>query len=327
MPTPTSLRWLRRIARAALAPAVPLAFGAPGFRVASWSFEPLPPDAMVGRTVMITGANGGLGLAASRALAAVGARVVLACRDRDRGLAAVEMLRAESPDASLELELLDVADPASIQDLAERWGARPLSVLVHNAAVLPLAHERTSRGEERTLATNLLGPLRLTRALMPALEAADDARLILVSSGGMFTQRLDLGTLDPHPSAPFDGAVAYARTKRALVTLGELWAPVLAERGITVHAMHPGWADTPGVRSSLPRFHALTRSFLRDAAQGADTIAWLAAAPAPAIGTGGFWFDRRRVSTHPLPGTTDPIAAREGLEGWLEVRRLAPPTQ
>jgi dehydrogenase/reductase SDR family protein 12 len=317
--TPPPLPWLRDAARSALAPVVPLAFGAPGYRVAAWSFEPLAADAMAGRTALITGANGGLGLAASAAMAAAGARVVLASRDAGRGRAALEALRAAQPGAALELERLDVADPASIRALAHRWGERPLHALIHNAAVLPAAWERGPAGEERCLGTNLLGPYRLTRALLPALEEAGEARLILVSSGGMFTQRLDLARLDPDPEAPYDGAVAYARTKRALVTLGELWATSMAP-GVSVHAMHPGWADTPGVRSSLPRFHRLTRGFLRSPAQGADTIAWLAAAPAEGLGSGGFWFDRRRVSPTPLPGTQDPPAARAGLLAWLAAR-------
>ncbi len=309
---------LARIARAAIAPVVPLAFGAPGFHVAAAAFTPLPADAMAGLTVLITGANGGLGLAASQAMAKLGATVVMACRDLERGRSAqAQVAASHTPPELLEL---DVADPGSIRDLAARWGQRPLHALVHNAAVLTSSLERTPLGEERTLATNLLGPVRLTRALLPGLEAAPRARIVLVSSGGMFTQRLDLGTLDPDPGAPWNGAVAYARTKRALVTTGELWAEGALPASIAVHAMHPGWADTPGVRSALPRFHRLTRSFLRDPHQGADTITWLAAAPAEALGSGGFWFDRQRVSPTPVPGTADPPDQRRGLLPWLEAR-------
>jgi dehydrogenase/reductase SDR family protein 12 len=308
------------VLRSALAPVVPLSFGAPGYAVAARNFTPLPPDAMAGRVALITGANGGLGFAAAVAMARAGGQVTLACRSEERGEEARAKLAAAVPGATSTLELLDVADPDSIGSLAKRWGERPLDVLVHNAAVLPKLLERTPAGEERTLATNLLGPYRLTRAMRPALERSDDARIVLVSSGGMFTQRLDLGHLDPDPAAPFDGAVAYARTKRALVTLGELWSARFVEPAIRVHAMHPGWADTPGVRSSLPRFHRLTRGILRTADQGADTIAWLAAAPADRLGSGGFWFDRRRVSTTPLPATVDPPDQRAGLVAWLEQR-------
>ena len=78
----------------------------------------------------------------------------------------------------------------------------------------------------------------------------------------------------------YDGVVAYAETKRAQVVLAELWAEELREIPVVVNAMHPGWADTPAVRSSLPRFHRITQSILRTPAEGADTVVWLAASPA-----------------------------------------------
>ena len=90
--------------------------------------------------------------------------------------------------------------------------------------------------------------------------------------------------------------------------------------GVVVHAMHPGWADTPGVRSSLPTFYRLTRPLLRTPEQGADTIVWLAAAAEPGCSTGGFWHDRRRRPTHRLPWTRESAADREAL--WTACERL-----
>jgi len=84
--------------------------------------------------------------------------------------------------------------------------------------------------------------------------------------------------------------------------------------------MHPGWADTPGVRTSLPTFHRVTRPLLRTPEQGADTIVWLAAAAEPARTTGGFWHDRRRRPTHRLPWTRESTAEREAL--WTACERL-----
>ena len=88
----------------------------------------------------------------------------------------------------------------------------------------------------------------------------------------MYTQRLDLSDVG-WKRRPFDGVVAYAQTKRAEVILTELWAERLAAAGVDVHSMHPGWADTPGVQSSLPRFWRFTRNRLRTSREGADTIA------------------------------------------------------
>jgi dehydrogenase/reductase SDR family member 12 len=119
----------------------------------------------------------------------------------------------------------------------------------------------------------------------------------------------------------FDGVTAYARAKRAQVILTELWAARLAGRGISVHAMHPGWVDTPGLAESLPRFRRLTRPLLRSAEEGANTIVWLAAVDGEAIGTGGFWHDRRRRPTHRLDRTQESEADRELL--WSRCADLA----
>ena len=94
----------------------------------------------------------------------------------------------------------------------------------------------------------------------------------------MYTTGLAVDDLQYERSA-YDGSRAYARAKRALVILTEMWAAQLQDSGVVVHAMHPGWADTPGVANSLPGFRAITRRLLRTADQGADTITWLAAAP------------------------------------------------
>ena len=107
--------------------------------------------------------------------------------------------------------------------------------------------------------------------------------------------------------------MAYARAKRALVTLTQMWAERLAPYGVVVNAMHPGWADTPGVASSLRAFHAVTKPLLRDADEGADTITWLAAAPEADEVTGGFWLDREPHPTNVLPGTRETSAERRQL--------------
>jgi hypothetical protein len=83
--------------------------------------------------------------------------------------------------------------------------------------------------------------------------------------------------------------------------------------GITVNAMHPGWAETPGVRDSLPRFFRLTRRILRSPEEGADTIVWLSVCPRVAGETGRFWFDRAPAATHLLPWTHEPLEERQAL--------------
>jgi len=129
-------------------------------------------------------------------------------------------------------------------------------VLVHNAGVLPRERRETEEGVELTFATNVLGPHLLTRLLRDRLVASAPARVLFVSSGGMYTRRLDVDDLQSRRGT-YDGRVAYARSKRAEVVLAERWAAALAGTGVVVHAMHPGWADTPGIKSSLPAFQRM----------------------------------------------------------------------
>jgi dehydrogenase/reductase SDR family protein 12 len=119
----------------------------------------------------------------------------------------------------------------------------------------------------------------------------------------MYTVKLDVNDLQAALRA-YDGTVQYAQAKRAQVMLTELWARRLAGSGVVVHAMHPGWAETPGVLTSLPDFAEKQRGSLRTPEQGADTAVWLAAAPAAAASSGGFWFDRAPAATHMRFGGT-----------------------
>jgi NAD(P)-dependent dehydrogenase (short-subunit alcohol dehydrogenase family) len=213
----------------------------------------------------------------------------------------------------------------SVRQFAERFAAQAprLDVIVNNAGVLTQGRELSADGIELTLATNVLGPFLLTQLLIPTLQRSTPSRIVNVSSGGMYTQKLRADDLQSEQE-DFDGPTAYARTKRAEVVLTEMWAQQLAGTGVSVHAMHPGWADTAGVRSSLPRFYRATRRLLRSPDQGADTIVWLGAAAEPSDSSGAFWHDRRRRPTHLLPGTRESDADRRRL--WAECVALSSTT-
>jgi NAD(P)-dependent dehydrogenase (short-subunit alcohol dehydrogenase family) len=272
-----------------------------------------------GRRCLVTGANSGIGFETSLALADLGADVVLLCRDRERGEQALERIRSETGSRRVSLEQLDVSDLASVREAGARLAEAPADVLVHNAGVLPDARRETRDGLELALATHVVGPFLLTRLLEPRLRASADGRVIWVSSGGMYTRRLSLR--DPNwERRPYDGVIAYAETKRAQAVLAELWAERLAGSSVVVNAMHPGWADTPAVRSSLPGFHRLTRQILRTPAEGADTVVWLAASPAARGHSGRFFFDREPRRTHLLPFTRE--SERDRRELWALCDRL-----
>lgn len=264
-----------------------------------------------GKTVLITGANSGLGFEACRGLGALGASVVLLCRDAARGSEALERLEREVPAGRFELELLDVSRVRDAERYVRERAPQVVDVLINNAGVLPSERRETEEGVELCFATNVLGPFALTRALLPRLRRSSDPRVIHVSSGGMYPVALDLSDWQ-WTRRKYDGTQAYALTKRAEVVLNELWAERVP--WLTSSAMHPGWADTPAVRSSLPRFHRLTRRILREPRQGADTMVWLAACERLRGTSGRFWFDREQAPTHVVPGTER--GDRQGLLLW-----------
>jgi len=177
---------------------------------------------------------------------------------------------------------------------------------------LPDDRVETRDGLEQTFAAHVVGPFLLTHLLRSQLEKSSDARVVWVSSGGMYTRRLNLD--DPNwTQREYDGVIAYAETKRAQVVLAELWAEAFRGSPVVVNAMHPGWADTPSVASSLPRFHQITRNILRTPAEGADTVVWLAASRRARQSTGRFFFDREERRTHLLPFTRESRQERQAL--------------
>jgi NAD(P)-dependent dehydrogenase (short-subunit alcohol dehydrogenase family) len=291
-----------------------------GYRLRARGFDDLPR--MDGEVAAVTGATGGIGLAAAEGFARLGADVRLLVRNAERGEKAAAAVRDAVPGAQVAVELCDISDLASVRAFAHDFAAREqrLDVLVHNAGVLPPERTETGDGIELTFATNVVGPFLLTALLADLMAASAPARVINVSSGGMYTAKLDVDDLQA-TEGDFDGVSQYAQTKRAEVILTELWAERLHERGIVVHSMHPGWVDTPGVQEALPTFRKVTGPFLRDADAGADTIVWLGAADAPRHVTGRFWHDRRERPTHRVPWTKESADDRRRL--WDTCTRLA----
>ncbi|WP_375496594.1 SDR family NAD(P)-dependent oxidoreductase [uncultured Jatrophihabitans sp.] len=267
-----------------------------------WWDEELEPGVLDGHTVAITGANSGLGLATALGAARLGASVRLLCRNTARGEAARAELVAACPGASVVVDECDLSSLKSVTASAAqlRNELPSLRALVHNAGVLPPERIETAEGHELTVATHVLGPHLLTNELRALLLADTDARVVFVASGGMYTQPLRID--DPEfQLGDYDGTVSYARTKRMQVVLAQLWAEHLP--GVSVHAMHPGWAQTRGITDALPRFARVVGPILRSADEGADTAVWLLAARWPGTTTGLFWHDRRPRPTSYLPFT------------------------
>lgn len=274
---------------------------------------------MDGKTVLITGPTSGLGLAAACELARLGATLLLVGRGRDRLESARRTVQAFSgaDPARLYLYEAELSLLAEVERVAREIAqAHPsLDVLINNAGVLPARRELTREGNELALAVNLLAPVALTQALQKPLRAAR-GRVINVASGGMYLASLHLDDMQS-TRPPYNGAQAYARAKRALVALTEHMAVPARPHGVDFHAMHPGWAATPGVARSLPAFNKKLKGRLRDARMGADTVVWLASARELRGVTGKFWFDRAMHRTSVLPGTAVSHTQKLALQRWL----------
>jgi NAD(P)-dependent dehydrogenase (short-subunit alcohol dehydrogenase family) len=302
---------------------VPISFNRVGFELNRRGFDPtdppdLPRSARRARVALVTGANSGIGRATASALARRGFEVWLLCRDRGRGEEVLEALGREHGHDRVRLGVVDVSSVASIRRFVRDEAPSHVDVLVHNAGVLPDRKSLSGDGVEVTFATSVLGPFALTGLLLDRMRESSDARVIFVSSGGMYLQRLDLSLLDVE-EAKFDGVTAYANAKRAQVILARLFAERFSRgTSLTFASMHPGWVDTAAVRTSLPRFHEVMKRFLRTAEQGADTVVWLAASERPRGTLGKLWFDRRAAPVHPFPWTRERTRSREALLAFCE---------
>ncbi len=270
--------------------------------------------AFAGRVAIVTGATSGIGRAAAIELARLGGTVHFLARDPSRADKAQRQISAAANSDKVTYGLGDLDDLDSVRTFAHKFldTHDRLDVLINNAGAIHRDYRTNNAGIELTVAGQVIAPFLLTHLMLPPLLAAAPSRVITVSSGGMYTQRLDPATLEM-PASGYNGVTAYARAKRAQVALSREWARRLARKGIAFNAMHPGWAVTPGIVNALPGFYRVARPILRSPQQGADTIVWLATADPKRLGTGRFWQDRRPRSEYRFPWTreTDPAIVKQ----------------
>ena len=275
-----------------------------------------------GQHVVISGANSGLGLATSIALAEAGADLTLIIRNPANREGLLETLESATGRSDIAIEIADLSLMADVRAVSDRLLAkeRPIDVLINNAGALFNDYGLTSEGLEQSFALLLASPTLLTQKLLPLLQnGSSPGRVINVVSGGMYTEKLVCERLIMTPPK-YNGAQAYARAKRALTVLSELWAEQWREDGIVVNAMHPGWADTPGVASALPTFRSITRRILRTSEEGADTIIWLAKAREAGSVTGKLFLDREPRTPYLLTKTKESANQRAKLEAFIDTQ-------
>lgn len=216
-----------------------------------WTFDDIPDQS--NRSAIVTGANTGIGFETARALARKGAHVTLACRNLDKGRAAAERLLAETPDADVALERLDLADLNDIQAFAGRFAAEQdrLDLLILNAGVMVPPASKTAQGFELQFGVNHLGHFALTGALLQLLQRTEGSRVVVVSSTAATQGKIDFDDLQ-FEKRGYDPWPAYGQSKLA----NQLFARELQRRlrsagsTVLVTAAHPGWTVTDLQRTS-----------------------------------------------------------------------------
>ncbi len=293
----------------------------PRIRSASAGWRSPLPDALAGRTVLVTGPTSGIGRAAALSMAALGARLLLVGRDEERLLELSRRLPEPTGSAGHRVVVADMSSLSSVRAAVHSVleTETRLDVVLDNAGAMFDERVETQDGIERTLALLVCGPFVLLAGLVPLMQESGGARVINVTSGGMYTQAVRLDDLE-WQSREFDGPRAYAQAKRIQVELMREWARRSSRAGVSFNAMHPGWTDTPGLAESLPGFYRFMKPILRTPEQGADTITWLATSSAVTPPGGRLYLDRRPRPFDRLPQTR--LTLDDRIELWDTIAEL-----
>ncbi len=285
----------------------------------NWTAADIPEQ--TGRTAVVTGANGGLGLETARALAGAGAHVVMAARNQDKAAQAVADIRAGAPDASLEVVALDLGSQASVREAAERILAahEKIDILVNNAGVMGIPERRTVDGFEMQFGVDHLGHYALTALLMAALLRADAARIVTVTSTARHMGRA-VDPANPHLEGRYGPWRAYGQAKLANFHFAIGLQRLLQAAGAPAASLiaHPGLSNTDLQAVSVKEtdgglsqrfFHGLAGSMGMSPEQGARPQ--LRAATDPAAKGGELYVPRFVSNGAPV---RRPILRRIGMD-------------
>jgi NAD(P)-dependent dehydrogenase (short-subunit alcohol dehydrogenase family) len=258
-------------------------FDQSGFRRHKRFFNKLDDRDIKGENILVTGGTSGIGLSTAISLNKRGANVYVTGRNVEKGK------NVEKDGLTfLQLDLTNWDDVKNFINTDITFDH-----LILNAGGMPKRKELNEQGVESQVASQLLGHYQLVQHLKEANKLSHEARIVWVSSGGMYFKKLIVEQLIDNMN--YDKVDTYANVKRAQVTLVEELAKDNKWKGYHHYCMHPGWVDTVGIEEALPKFYNWVKGRLRNGEEGADTIIWLITNKVNFLDNGGFYFDREKV--------------------------------
>jgi len=214
--------------------------------MSKWTVENIPN--MTGKVVIITGANSGMGFEASKALSRNGAKVILACRNKQKAIVALAELKKEVSEAKAEIMILDLSSQKSIVAFAKTFKEKydRLDILLNNAGIMSVPYGTTEDGFERQFGTNHLGHFALTGLLLDRIKATPKARVVTMSSGAHTMASMDFNNLQYDGGRKYSSSTAYGRSKLANLLFTYKLQNIFEKENIDAKALaaHPGGAKT-----------------------------------------------------------------------------------
>ncbi|MCA9519498.1 MAG: SDR family oxidoreductase [Myxococcales bacterium] len=276
---------------------------------------------MKGKTIVVTGANSGIGKATASGLAKQGHRVVMVCRSREKGEEARNEIRDSGAGGQLELEVCDLASQAEVRGLAARLSESypSIDVLLNNAAVMPTSRQLSLDGIEMQLAVNHLAPFMLSQLLLDALKRADTARIVTVSSKVHHRGAIDFDDLQFERG--YSTMRAYAASKLANVLFTFELARRLKGTTVSANCLHPGVIATNLARDWGVVVSFLWKTFTKNADKGARTSIYLATSSEVEGVSGRYYDDCREARTSTI--ARDAEVARRLWDRSVELTQLS----
>ncbi len=272
-------------------------------------------NTLKGKTAFVSDGTSHIGEQAVRGLVRLGADVCFASSHKQRGEELVKSIK-ESLGKEPSFEHADLSDMRQLNDVCNKLHHRfhKLSILVNNYGHIFDQRQTTQEGYEKSFASLLLSPFILTESLYDLLKNEVHSRVINLVTSEIYSQPVDIDDLESKQK-PYNGILAYARAKRGLLDMCDVWARQWEADGIKVHAVNPGLVDTEQMRWGL--WYPIAKTWMRKPSQAVDSILWLASSPAAEEVNGLYWLDRRPQSKSFFEAMKTPQEKQEKLYAHL----------